>query len=76
MIKKQRCFVAITLQQKLDKYIAELARLEAILLENETYDTLSAQGSHGSETKFVDVDKTRSRITLLENKISNIEAGF
>ncbi len=65
-----------TLQEKLDKYIMELARLEAILEENERYESLTAQGNYGAETKFVNVDKLYARIVLLENKISNIEAGI
>lgn len=60
------------LEDKLTKTKAEITRLEAILEEQERYDTLKAQGAGGSETQFVDVTRLHERLNILENRLSNL----
>ena len=64
-----------TIDTKLTKYRAELLRLETILEEQERYKSLKAQGLGGSESQFTDFSKIESRITKLENLISNLTLG-
>ena len=60
------------IDDKITKTEAEITRLEAILEDQERYESLKAQGNSGSETRFVDVARIHERLNILENRLSNL----